>query len=153
MGRSATLVTWSDAYCLGMPEIDDQHKVLFDLMNQMWDSIIRRASWDDTLEILTELEMYTISHFGEEETFMRVIAYPEFDRHKKYHEEFVARIASEKKAIQEGGELSLDLLRFLRDWLVNHILVADKDYAGTFRHKKEERQTMLGRFFKKMVLR
>lgn len=150
MTSSESLVSWSDAYSLGLPEIDDQHKVLIDLINQLWAAIIKRATPAETLVLVEELEKYTISHFGAEETFMRITGYPEFDRHKKFHDEFVARIASEKKVIQAGGHLSLELLKFLRDWLINHILVADKAYAEAHRRKNEP-QSILGRFFKKLI--
>ena len=39
-----SIVAWKDAYSLGMPEIDDQHKVLFELINELWDAIVKRAS-------------------------------------------------------------------------------------------------------------
>lgn len=150
MNSRESLVAWSDAYSIGMAEIDDQHKVLIDLINQLWDAIIKRARNEEMLAIVEELEKYTISHFGAEETFMRVTGYPEFDRHKKIHDEFVARIAAEKRVVQAGGHLSLELLKYLRDWLINHILVADKAYAEVHR-RKDEPQTMLGRFFKKLI--
>lgn len=150
MSSRESLVAWSDAYSLGLPEIDDQHKVLIDLINQLWDAIIKRARPEEMLTIVEELEKYTISHFGAEETFMRMTGYPEFDRHKKFHDDFVARIGAEKKVVQAGGHLSLELLKYLRDWLINHILVADKAYAEVHRRRNEP-QTMLGRFFKKLL--
>jgi hemerythrin len=58
----------------------------------------------------------------------------------------VQNIMQEKTKMQGGGRVSLDLLHFLRDWLVNHILVEDKRYAAHFQAQKGEK-SLLGRFF------
>ena len=86
------------------------------------------------MEIVEELERYTLSHFVAEETFMRVTNYPDFVEHKQSHDAFAARVAKEKTAIKTGGMgLSFSLLRFLFDWLSNHILHADKSYARYYK--------------------
>lgn len=148
MKQIANIAAWSDSYALGMPEIDDQHKALFVLINRLWEQIITQADSAEVMKVLEKLEQYTISHFTAEETFMRVIAYPGFDEHKAAHENFVARIGKEKAGILAGGALTLDILHFLKDWLVDHILVTDKAYAD--QHKRQS-GSVLGRFFKRLL--
>lgn len=46
-GGKAVLVTWQTNYALGMAEIDEQHKMLFDIMNRLWDGIVRNARASD----------------------------------------------------------------------------------------------------------
>jgi hemerythrin len=58
-----SIVAWKDAYSLGMPEIDDQHKVLFELINELWDAIVKRASAENQMLVIEGLEHYTIAHF------------------------------------------------------------------------------------------
>ena len=150
------IVAWQDAYALDLPEIDAQHQVLFDLMNALWNAIIARASADDTLALVRELERYTIVHFTEEETFMRRAGYSGFDAHKHAHDRFVARVAEEKSRIEAGTPFGLEILHFLKDWLVQHILVEDRrsadEISQTQRRSEPRSQPRQGlsRFFRRL---
>lgn len=84
----------------------------------------------EAIKLIEELEHYTLSHFTAEETFMRVTNYPAFAEHKRSHDAFVDRVNREKMAVVTGGKgFSVDLVHYLKDWLVEHILVSDKGYA------------------------
>jgi hemerythrin-like metal-binding protein len=146
MANGSKVIQWSDSYCIGLAEIDDQHKTLIDLMNDLWKAITVNASVQDCEKILQRLEHYTVAHFGAEETMMRTIAYPDFDAHQAAHQQFVKRLQAETLRLRQGEKLSLDILHFLRDWLVNHILVNDKAYAAYFA-AKDKPAGFLGRFF------
>ena len=61
---------------------------------------------------------------------MAETGYPRLDHHKKAHDAFVQRLHSEKATMLDGGWISISLLLFLRDWLITHILVADREYAA-----------------------
>lgn len=148
-GGKAVLVTWQANYALGMAEIDEQHKMLFDIMNRLWDGIVRNARASEMTPMLEELERYTVMHFTEEETFMRSIGYPQIDAHVALHRRFVQKITEEKAKTEQGERTSLELLHFLRDWLVNHILVEDKRYVAQF-HTEKRSTSLLGRFFARL---
>jgi hemerythrin len=154
MSKAPLLVAWSNEFELGMPEIDAQHQVLVDLINQVWAAIVLKPDREKALAILAELEKYTISHFAAEEIFMREIRYEQFPEHKGAHEEFVARIAEEKAKLLAGLAITLDLVRFLKDWLINHILVSDMAYALEYKKRSEpassEPASTLGKFFKRL---
>ncbi len=143
------IIKWSSQYSLGLDEIDEQHKALLELINKIWQAIIDRSETKIVFGLVEELEKYTLAHFAAEETFMRVTNYPDFAAHKKEHQTFVARVAAEKKRALLVGSLSLDLMHFLRDWLIDHILVSDKDYADFTQQTKSKGNTILGRFFKR----
>lgn len=147
MSLRETFVAWSDEYALDLPEIDDQHKVLFEILNSLWAAIVNRAKHEEMVDIINRLEQYTVSHFTAEEVYMRAIGYADFDAHRETHKAFVTRLADEKRLVESGGAPGLDLLKFLRDWLANHILVADKAYARA----NQEPKSILGRFFKKLT--
>lgn len=149
MSNHAMLVTWQDGYALDLDEIDDQHRMLFDIMNRLWSAIIRRAETVELGGILEDLERYTVLHFTEEETFMRSISYMDFDEHIEQHRRFVDYIIQEKRSALAGRQVSLELIHFLRDWLVNHILVEDKRYADQFRQERRP-VSLLGRFFARL---
>ncbi|MDR2837802.1 MAG: bacteriohemerythrin [Azonexus sp.] len=146
---TAPLVIWQDKYALGLDEIDEQHKTLFNIMNHIWEGIVHNADAASMIGFLEELERYTISHFTEEEVFMRGIEYPNIDSHIAQHHTFVQHITNEKIKAQRGQKVSLELLHFLRNWLVNHILVEDKRYEVHF-HSGKRSKSILGRFFAKL---
>ena len=144
---AALLIAWEEKYCLGLDEIDEQHKSLLDILNRIWFSIVNKSDASVVFSLIGELEKYTLAHFAAEETLMRVIDYPRFSDHKKEHQDFVARVAEEKKRAVESGKLSLDLMYFLRDWLVDHILASDKHYAEFTLQAKAPKKSLIGRLF------
>ena len=152
MHSPVTVVAWSKSYALGLLEIDLQHKVLFDLINDLWNHLVSNNENKDILRTISELEHYTISHFTAEETFMRMQNHPNFDQHKLLHDGFIARISAEKHALISGEKLSFEILTFLKDWLVGHILVYDRAYADILIRKKAKKEptSAWSRFFPRM---
>jgi hemerythrin-like metal-binding protein len=146
---SCPIAAWSEAYALNLPEIDSQHKVLIDLLNAAWESIGSRADAAVALAIVRDLERYARTHFAAEEVFMRALGYPHLDLHKQAHDAFVGCIEAERAAVEAGAAtLSIELVRFLKDWLVDHILGADKDYSYSVL-QAAERRPLLARYFKR----
>ena len=143
------LIRWKPQYNLGLDEIDEQHQSLLELINKAWRAIVRRSDQTVVMEVIDELERYTLAHFAAEETFMRVTGYPEFNTHKDEHNAFIDRVAQEKALARHTGGLSLDLMHFLRDWLIDHIVVSDKAYAEFTRKNQAREPSLLGRFFKR----
>lgn len=145
MGK-AGIVDWNDKYSLGLAEIDEQHKMLFDLINKLWVLTIKPGSAKEMEQVLNALEQYTIAHFTAEETLMRMVDYPDFEQHKGSHKAFVNKVAEEKRKLAEKGTIGLEILHFLRDWLVNHILSEDKTYAAYY-IQQQKPKSLLGRLF------
>jgi len=152
MSSAQTQVAWSDEYALDLPEIDEQHKFLFRLIDDVWRTVVSKADRDTTLGVISQLERYTVTHFAAEEAFMREQQYSLYHEHRAEHEKFVARIALEKASVKAGRPLSLELLHFLRDWLVLHIRFTDRAYADEFRDReKAAMRGSLGKFFKRFL--
>jgi hemerythrin len=140
------IAVWQDAFKLGMPDIDDQHKGLLDLTNQVWNAVVNKAPVREQIRLVEELERYTISHFADEESYLKSIDYPKFEQHKRSHEAFIKRVAEEKANLAARGYLGLDIVHFLTDWLINHILGVDRKYAK-FAREQEKPFAMVGRLF------
>lgn len=150
MGRQEHLVVWQEAYSLGVDELDDQHRELFAIMNRLWSAIVRKAEGREMAGIIGELEHFTAVHFSHEENLMRRSEYPLYAEHRAYHRSFIQRLADEKAAAEAEEKVSLGLLQFLRDWLVNHILVNDRAYAEYSGHHLPRARGMLGRFLQSL---
>lgn len=151
MALANPIIGWSDEFALNLPEIDAQHQVLFGLIDQLWTAIVARSGRDDQLRLIGDLEDYAAQHFKEEELFMRANGFPGLAAHKAAHETYVRRIASERASIVSGSPtLSLDLLRFLQDWLVEHIMASDREYARHYEAGKKPPTGLVG-FFNRLM--
>ncbi|WNO11127.1 bacteriohemerythrin [Teredinibacter sp. KSP-S5-2] len=127
------LVEWSDELSVGIEEIDDQHKVLVDLLNQLHAAIHERRGNDVALPILNRLIEYTRIHFAVEESLMRILNYPDFETHKEHHEQLIDQVLEmHQKVIKDNKKLGFELLHFLKNWLTKHIMSEDKLYTPHF---------------------
>jgi hemerythrin len=143
-------IGWSDDFALNLPEIDAQHQVLFGLIDELWKAIVARSGRNEQFRLIGDLADYAVQHFKEEELFMQATAFPKLAGHKMAHDTFVRRIEVERASIEGGSPgLSLDLLRFLQNWLVDHILVLDREYARHYESGKRP-PAGLGSFFNRL---
>jgi len=121
------LITWSSMFSVGVGEIDNQHKKLIDLINQLNDAMQAGKSTDVLGKVLAELVNYTVYHFGYEESLMGQHKYEDSPAHKDEHKKFVATAGDFKKKFDSGSAvISVEIMNFLRDWLTNHIMKTDK---------------------------
>ena len=129
MAKQEQFFTWNQTFSIGMEEIDEQHMVLFEIMNKLWFSIVNHDERTEMAHILADLERYTLSHFTAEETFMKVSGFAGYEAHRQEHQKFINRIAEARQAALSGQIMSLELLHFLKDWLLHHIQQRDREYA------------------------
>lgn len=125
---------FSDEYLTGIELIDDEHRELFSLVNDVHklvndDFIFDK--YDEIMHILESLRNYTEMHFHDEETYMEQIKYPGLPLQRHAHAAFIDKLVninlSELDAMDDNQqEYLLDVLDFLAKWLVNHILKMDK---------------------------
>lgn len=120
-----------EEYYIGIKEIDEQHKKLFQIANDTY-HLLNNAyiadKYDNIIALLNELRDYTATHFTEEEAYMESIKYKKILSHKVEHQEFLDKIndieINDLESNQEG--IIMDILNFIYDWLVHHILEKDK---------------------------
>lgn len=130
---------WSEQFSVGIPEIDEQHKTLFDLINKIHTAILERRGSAACAEVLDELVSYTRVHFGLEQNLMRSGKFPGYAAHCALHHSLVAEVESMQSKIRSGkAAISFELLHFLRNWLTGHILTEDMKYAAFFSGATEE---------------
>ena len=120
---------WDDSYNTGVEIIDTQHKKLVDILNKLDESLAERSGYQVLIGLLQELLAYTEYHFNSEEEFMCSHGYDEaeYSKHLLAHKEFVDQIEKEvKECLVNPEKVSSELLDFLVEWLINHILLSDK---------------------------
>jgi hemerythrin-like metal-binding protein len=124
-------ITWNDHYSVKVPEIDDQHKKLIALANQLYDAMRAGKGRDVLGPVLTELVEYTAYHFESEERLMLQHAYPEHDEHKELHDSMAEKARQLRDDFRQGQESrAMDVMLFLSNWLNIHILEVDMRYAA-----------------------
>jgi hemerythrin len=119
---------WTNDMSVGVPEIDEQHKSLFACLARVEDAIDEKQQGSAVFFALDQLADYARIHFAVEEIEMRIHRYPDFDTHVSEHRAFELRI---KQFSEEALHRNVfgDVREFLKDWLVQHIQIADKAYA------------------------
>lgn len=125
------LVQWTDKLATHISLVDDQHKVLISLINALHRAMIEHQT-DKTVvsKLVAELKNYTIMHFNTEEQIFEHSDYPNSIAHKKIHRQFEAKVQSYENDIKSGkAQLSMDIMSFLKDWLIKHIQGTDHQYV------------------------
>ncbi|NMG76607.1 bacteriohemerythrin [Aromatoleum diolicum] len=123
------VMTWNGALATGYPEIDEQHRKLIDIANRLNEAMQRGEARAGIGAVLEELIRYTTFHFEFEENLMKKAGYPDLFKHQQEHKKLVNDVLARKARFDSGAALSSELLSFLRDWLVNHIMKTDKALA------------------------
>lgn len=130
------LLIWKDDYSVNIKEIDEQHKNLIAMINELHDAMAQKKAKEALSEILKKLADYTVSHFAKEENLMRANGYPEYDEHRNKHEKMTAKVlALQDDLKQEKISLSIEVMEFLKNWLDKHIMGTDKKYSDFLNSK------------------
>jgi hemerythrin-like metal-binding protein len=123
---------WSDALSVGVAEIDDDHKKLVAMVNDLQSASEAGQATEVVGDILEGLLDYTAWHFRHEERLMQTYGDPTYIDHKALHEKLLQSTEGLHEKFMSGDlDVSKDLLPFLKDWLFNHIQGTDKT-TGTY---------------------
>jgi hemerythrin len=124
---------WTPDLSVGVDEIDDQHKELFQRLNNLRIAMSQGKGRTEIGKTVKFLEDYVVAHFATEEKRMERYEYPAFSAHKAEHEAFIKDFSNFKKKLEnidtQGGITSflvIEMQRRLYDWLINHIGRIDK---------------------------
>ena len=120
---------FTDDYLIGIDEIDNEHRRLFQMINEAID--LSKESSDISViskNLVSGLKNYAATHFAHEEAYMEHIHDPELPIQKKEHEAFTKKIntfALDTSSPEAARQSLNDLLAYLARWLYRHILSSD----------------------------
>jgi hemerythrin len=120
------LITWKDAYSVGVAEFDEDHRQLLDIINALDDAFQAGASPEQLGDICDELIAHTVVHFAHEEA--RFEGYPREHLHRQMHGKLKHRILDFRGEI--GTATAMDSAKLVTDWLAHHINGEDKTFGA-----------------------
>jgi hemerythrin-like metal-binding protein len=123
-------IVWNETLSVGIGSLDDQHKKLVGYVNDLQGAVQDEHSKDAIRNILLNLIDYSLFHFQTEEKLFGRYSYPQASEHINEHLDFEEKVRKFVSDYKNGKiTLSLALMDFLKNWLINHIMVTDKQYS------------------------
>jgi hemerythrin len=117
---------------VGIKLIDDQHKELLNLVNDMYNHV---NNDDEEAErayfhgVIRQVVDYVKIHFATEEKIMRGTKFQGYARHKIVHDSFILSVVDIIQQFDEGKRLPLiSFTHFIKEWILTHIAIMDKQY-------------------------
>jgi hemerythrin len=133
LGNDKTaIIAWSDVYKTGIDLIDNQHKELVNLTNELYRACFSTSDVLQSVfkEAMSRMVEYVKFHFSAEVELLARINFPDLAEHKKQHAELVTKILEAAKDHSDGKKFVPNaFVRTLKDWIFSHIAVYDKNYA------------------------
>lgn len=142
-------IVWDDKYKIGVEAVDKAHAKLFRITNKLFeisqDASVNQAAYGEGIKYL---EAYTMTHFSEEEAYMRSIRYGGYAEHKRLHDNFRNKtLVSLKRDLELSNYSASAIQRFvgiMGNWLTEHIMLEDQAIVGkAVRQKKRDRSSQI----------
>lgn len=134
MNSKIKKLVWSEKLTLLDATIDNQHKNIFNLINEIIDTDQLYPKSDKFAKTLSQLSDYGLIHFQSEETLMKKLNYPKFTEHKMDHLNYIYKVSMFNLNFRDVNHTQPRIvLKFIRDWWFNHILDMDMDFSNFVR--------------------
>ncbi|MCB1982998.1 MAG: diguanylate cyclase [Rhodoferax sp.] len=130
---AAPHLQWHESYESGQPQIDDEHRALFDAANALIDAAAGDKGSGPVAAALVSLIDEAGRHFAHEESLLEVAGYPELPLHRRAHAELLHRARALLAQVRAGQAAFGDVVDFAaRDLVMRHLLAADLGYFPLF---------------------
>ncbi|QHI73282.1 bacteriohemerythrin [Aminipila terrae] len=124
------LKSWNSSYSVGVSQLDFDHQKLLEMINQLHKAMSIGQSKVMIAQLISNLKNYTLTHFKNEESYLAQINHPTLNDQKKQHAAFTDKINEFESELEKGNiTLAMQVMHFLNDWLLQHIMERDMQYA------------------------
>lgn len=141
-GEEMARIEWNDALSVGNDQLDSQHKELMRLYNELHEVLVSGSPAQTSTTkkaTIDALVAYAVHHFSTEEEYLETIGYPGRHEHHRLHQEFGAKVFALKRDIQSDQTiLTTSLMKFMRNWIYEHISEKDREYARFSYNSRQE---------------
>ena len=130
--QPATTIAWSEDFSVGVPSLDDQHKIVVSLIGRLQQAMADGRAGEKLGGLIEEIATYASYHFAWEEQLLESHAYDELPSHRAEHARLTEQVLGFRDKVADGKlTLATPVFHFLRRWLIDHICETDKRY-GTY---------------------
>ena len=123
-------VYWTNDLSVGVEEIDDQHKELFNQVNKLLEACESRKNLNEVeRDLLTFMNEYVVHHFEDEENLMRRHDYPDYTNHLAAHNQFEKKMEEFSQKFEQASferKMLTDFNYAVVDWFSEHIHRVDR---------------------------
>jgi hemerythrin-like metal-binding protein len=125
------LLKWTKKYSVGVKAMDDQHITLVEILNELHAAMLKGKAQSVAGPLFKKLTDFALKHFTDEEALLEAASYPKLTKQREAHC-VESRKLGEFVACYEKGDQTMypQLLRFLDNWLRDHMLGDDKEYTA-----------------------
>lgn len=128
---------WDTTLDIGVEPMNAEHRDILDCMNQIFDAHAKSVKGPSINMLVDRLGDICVTHFRDEEAFMRSIGFPGLQTHQLLHKKLLARYGELAAQIKsDGGVANNDFFQFLKFWLSSHIQGIDVKYAEHSRNAR-----------------
>ncbi len=144
MAQQPQSLAWSEEFTTGVAEIDEQHMILVHTLNEVAVKLTYDTSQETLEQITQDLLSYALYHFETEEELMQNFGYADSgddaaEQHLAQHRAFSTKVLEVRESLKSGTKISTtELLDFLNQWLVHHILNTDKKLGAFIVAKRSQ---------------
>ena len=134
MDKNVKIFPWNDAFNTGLTEIDEQHKRLVALLNELVNHLAHQFKSPTPDQVFEQLTQYIEYHFVAEETiWQHYFADDSANQdHRADHARFISDITKIKAELNNlsNTQVMENVLSYLTNWLAFHIVESDKLMAA-----------------------
>lgn len=123
------LMDWNDSLDVGVEDMNNQHKQILLYMNSLYKSFKADEDFSIGKPILDKLKNTTISHFANEEAYMKSISFSNLESHKLIHKNLLATFTEHYDKMTKEQKFNQEFFEFLKFWLTSHIKGIDIKYS------------------------
>lgn len=122
-------IVWKDSFNIGVTEMDDQHKLFASYINELYEAMQLGKAADVVAPLLDKLTDYSKVHFAAEEELLKHNNYPMLETQIIQHAYFISELIAFKSSYLNKTQTAQNMLLFVKDWLLHHIMTEDLKYA------------------------
>ena len=140
---SPTPIRWTSEMSVDLSSIDEEHKVLIDLLNRFGEILEHGDKVEDARALFDDIIEHTVAHFDHEERVMRNIGYRELRKHKRQHEVLLENAATLRADLETATDLGdfASVAVFLNHLVLKHMLESDAYIRAHIHRGDDEDET------------
>jgi len=126
------LINWDSSMSVGVAILDEDHKRIMNMINKLYNAMLEGKGKKILEEIFHDLTVYVNIHFEAEEGMFELTGYPGAAEQHRQHKEMTQKAMEYKQKFQHepNAVMPLEMLNFLKDWWLDHVMNSDRKYAA-----------------------